>query len=75
MQTLLVYTALHEAFRCFHEALYHRSFFSLLQLVYIFCFDDCISLVNYITKCIVINYFISGYQMEHARLWFEIKQL
>ena len=31
-----------------------------------FLFDDCILLVNYITKCIVINNFISGYQMEQC---------
>ena len=47
-----------QSFCCFSMRRYIiRAFLSgLLQLVYIL-FDDGILLVNYITKCIVINYF------------------
>ena len=73
MQTLLVYTALHritQSIMLFIMRCYNTQTLSHFVVARIHLFDDCILLVNYITKSIIINYFISGYQMEYARLWF-----
>ena len=54
---------------------YHRSVSDYYAAMEEICFA-LYKLVNYITKCISINYFISGYQMEQCSYsWFEIKQL